>query len=251
MKQIYSGFTWALGLVLLLAALIVLGSDPLPAMPLLAIALCTLPPSRRFFFSKLPRNLPPGAAAALVGVLFICFILTVSHVQSEKELAIESEKQAEIKRIFEKEFSVNKPAILETAREAFLKGDYKKAVELTAPYLSTKDEDLFQLNAKARNALFAIEAEEAQKKRAAEEHEAKIARQFNPWDGSHRALEKAIKETMNDPDSYKHVETKYGDHGDYLTLTTKVRGKNAFGGVITSTVRARVGIDGGDLRIYD
>ena len=36
-----------------------------------------------------------------------------------------------------------------------------------------------------------------------------IDRQFSPWDGSHLKLTKVIKKSMNDEDSYDHVETSY------------------------------------------
>lgn len=79
--------------------------------------------------------------------------------------------------------------------------------------------------------------------------QARIERQFSPWDGSHRALEEIIKKSMNDPDSYKHVETKYGDYGDYILVETTFRGKNAFGGVVKNWVRAKFTLDGDLIEI--
>ncbi len=54
---------------------------------------------------------------------------------------------------------------------------------------------------------------------------------------------------MNDPDSYEHVETRYGDKGTYLIVTTTFRGKNAFGGVARNTVTAKVDLEGNVLEI--
>lgn len=76
-----------------------------------------------------------------------------------------------------------------------------------------------------------------------------LREQFSWWDGSHRGLTKFIKESMNDPKSYKHVETTYWDRGDYLIVVTTFRGKNAFGGVVKNSVGARVDLKGNVISI--
>ena len=78
-----------------------------------------------------------------------------------------------------------------------------------------------------------------------------ILKKFSDWDGSHTALESHIKNAMNDPKSYEHVETVYWDRGDYLMVQTKFRGKNVFGATVLSEVRAKVGIDGEVLEILE
>ena len=55
-----------------------------------------------------------------------------------------------------------------------------------------------------------------------------IKNAFSAWDGSHRGVTKLIKASMNDPDSYDHVETAYWDKGDHLVVKTTFRGKNSF-----------------------
>jgi hypothetical protein len=78
-----------------------------------------------------------------------------------------------------------------------------------------------------------------------------INNQFNPWDGSHIALEKYIKDHMNDPDSYQHVETKYWKvSNDVILVMTEFRGKNSFGGVVKSNVKAEVDMQGNILKVY-
>lgn len=59
---------------------------------------------------------------------------------------------------------------------------------------------------------------EVLKQQLAEQHKKQIEAQFSAWDGSHRGLEKVVKDAMNDPDSYDHVETRYVDKGDYLIV---------------------------------
>lgn len=78
-----------------------------------------------------------------------------------------------------------------------------------------------------------------------------IEKQFSSWDGSHRILSKAIKKVMNDPSSFEHVETVYIDMGDHLIVTTKYRGKNAFGGKVLGMVKAKVNLDGQVLEILE
>lgn len=76
-----------------------------------------------------------------------------------------------------------------------------------------------------------------------------VEKYFSAWDGSHIGLTKVIKESMNDPKSYEHVETRYGDKGDYLLVSATFRGKNAFGGVVKNTVVAKVDLDGNVIEI--
>ena len=77
----------------------------------------------------------------------------------------------------------------------------------------------------------------------------KIEKHFSAWDGSHRGLTKLIKKSMNDPDSYKHVETVYWDKGDHLVVKTTFRGKNAFGGVVKNWIMAKVDLNGNVIEV--
>ena len=77
-----------------------------------------------------------------------------------------------------------------------------------------------------------------------------IEEAFSPWDGSHKGLTKVIKKSMNDPKSYDHDKTVYADMGDYLIVTTTFRGKNAFGGVIKNTWRAKCDLDGNVIEVH-
>ncbi len=74
---------------------------------------------------------------------------------------------------------------------------------------------------------------------------------FSAWDGSHLGLAKFIKENMNDPDSYDHVETVSWDNGDHLVVMTTFRGKNAFGGVVKNYVKAKVDLNCNVIAIID
>lgn len=65
-----------------------------------------------------------------------------------------------------------------------------------------------------------------------------ISKCFSVWDGSHIELTRIIKESMNDPDSYKHIQTTYTDIGNNINIKMSFRGRNAFGGVVKQTVYA-------------
>ena len=79
--------------------------------------------------------------------------------------------------------------------------------------------------------------------------EKQIEAQFSAWDGSHRNLERAIEQSMNDPDSYEHVETVYWDMKSHLVVKTTFRGKNAFGGLVINWVKAKVDLNGNVLAV--
>lgn len=78
-----------------------------------------------------------------------------------------------------------------------------------------------------------------------------IRSQFSAWDGSHNNLEKTIKASMNDPDSYEHDKTTYNDMGGYLLVVTQYRGKNGFGALVRGFVKAKVGLDGAIIKILE
>jgi hypothetical protein len=69
-----------------------------------------------------------------------------------------------------------------------------------------------------------------------------IEAQFSLWDGSHNKSVELIKDNMNDPKSFEHDETTYFDQENHLIIVTTFRGKNAFGGVITNTIRTKVDV---------
>lgn len=75
-----------------------------------------------------------------------------------------------------------------------------------------------------------------------------IERQFSVWDGSHRNLEKTIKNGLNDPNSYEHVETRYRVQNDSVIIYTTFRGSNAFGGILTKQVMGISDMEGNILK---
>ena len=59
----------------------------------------------------------------------------------------------------------------------------------------------------------------------------KFEKQFDIWDGSHKALVKMVKGNLNDDESFKHVKTKYMFINSVKTVRIFMdyRAKNGFG----------------------
>lgn len=56
---------------------------------------------------------------------------------------------------------------------------------------------------------------------------------------------------MNDPESYKHVETRHWIMDDHIIVSTTFRGTNALGGTVANTVKAKVSLEGEVLEILE
>ena len=63
-----------------------------------------------------------------------------------------------------------------------------------------------------------------------------IEKLFSQWDGSHIALSKKIKESLNDSKSYEHIKTSHIDMGESITVYTTFTAKNRFGGTLKREV---------------
>jgi len=111
--------------------------------------------------------------------------------------------------------------------------EYKKKAERYAKLKAEAEERAAKAKAEAA-------AKEARKKL--------IEKQFSGWDGSHYRFERLIKQAMNDPDSYEHVETRYLDMGSHIRVYCTFRGRNAFGGMVKNTKVADFDINGNFIR---
>lgn len=94
------------------------------------------------------------------------------------------------------------------------------------------------------------EIEEKKIKRDKERYDL-VQKQFSDWDGSHPELTKIIKQSMLDPSSYEHIETKFKDEGVLIFVITKFRGNNSFGGKTVNTIKAQVDISGDVVNIIE
>ena len=75
----------------------------------------------------------------------------------------------------------------------------------------------------------------AEEKRQIAEKKRKGFHCLSAWDGSHRQFVNLVKNRMNDPDSFEHVETRVtpvqSDTGKHVIIM-EFRGRNAFGGLV-------------------
>jgi hypothetical protein len=71
------------------------------------------------------------------------------------------------------------------------------------------------------------------------------------WDGSFAALVKYVKDNMNDPDSFEHIETVFWNNGDHVVVIMKFRGKNAFDAKVVNIIKANVSWDGKIISIIN
>ena len=77
--------------------------------------------------------------------------------------------------------------------------------------------------------------------------EEQIQRSFSVFNGAHRELEKTVKAALDDPTSYKHVETTYNDNGDHLMVKMKFRAANKYGMSVLNTVYAKTDVATGQV----
>jgi len=120
-----------------------------------------------------------------------------------------------------------------------------------AEYYAQKAKDAEERRAELEAQMKKEAARVQQEQRAKAAREESIEAQFSAWNGAHRNLEKVIKSSMHNPDSFKHVETSYWDRGDHLVVRTTFRGTNGFGAVVTNSVKAKVSLGGQVLEILE
>ena len=149
-----------------------------------------------------------------------------------------------------RDYAAEATAIIEKLRNPDsseqLAADYEKAEALLNEMNEISDDsDAFQLAQMELEALTAYKDDNI----ASEARRLNIKKQFSAWDGSHRRLEQYIKENMNDPKSYEHIETRYVEKDGGLLIITSFRGKNAFNAVVKQQAAAVADLDGNLLSV--
>lgn len=119
-------------------------------------------------------------------------------------------------------------------------------------YMQTKQErDAYETQERNKKAEIAAKLKAEEDARLAASRNKRIESGFSSWDGSHIALARIIKKSMNDPKSYKHDKTVWWDQGNHLIVRTSFRGKNAFGGVVLNWVKAKCDLDGNVIELIE
>lgn len=74
-----------------------------------------------------------------------------------------------------------------------------------------------------------------------------VEKLFSSWDGSLPGLKDYVKNQMNDPDSFEHVETGWKILNDGLHIRMKYRGNNAYGSKILDEINVKTDFQGNIL----
>lgn len=202
----------------------------------------------------------------VVPLLIVMFI--VGSFLDKYDLGISTYKKHDYKSAY-KYFKQVKPDhknyadAVKMAELSKIKMDSVELVETNLEKL-TKEKELAEENAKAQKKISEEQTKLAEEKikqqqkenrltttPKADTRQEKIEKQFSGWSGAHTNLERYIKDNMNDPDSYEHVETSYKDYNNYILVITKYRGTNKFGAKVLGSTKAKVDIDGNVLEIVE
>ncbi|MDF2386531.1 hypothetical protein JMG10_34025 [Nostoc ellipsosporum NOK] len=73
-----------------------------------------------------------------------------------------------------------------------------------------------------------------------ETRQERVEKLFSAWDGSCPAVNAWIKKNINDPGSYKHIETRFWDMGAEIVVKTQFSAKNGFGGRVQALCEAKI-----------
>lgn len=120
----------------------------------------------------------------------------------------------------------------------------KKQEQLAYARLSPAAKDSIKRAAEKEARLAQVQQARAAEYASKKERREKIESLFSAYDGSQPAVERAIKDRMNDPDSYEHVATRFSDKGSYVMVYTQFRGRNAFNAKIMSVATAKIDLSG-------
>ena len=136
---------------------------------------------------------------------------------------------------------------LEKSKNAELYKRYTEYDEINKP-LNKKINSYVKKNYKA----MAKDKKDIEKYQKEEEKIGKIREFVNDYDDSYRPLVSYIKENMNDPKSYEHIQTGYNTEGEKMvTIVTRFRGKNKFGALVINQCEATAEIESGNLITVD
>ncbi len=280
---------WIIGIFFLLGGVVGIFNSPLVGLTSILIGLFILPATYKILIeekAKLKLTSPIKWIITIVGIVIMGMAISSSEASKDKEVDVIVEnaskkidegkldeslkliKEAKSKysttdnKATELEKEIEKSKDVEFAKQTLAKmtdEEFKQLIgnSLTKTYLNQKTLNISfieLLNSKSaeREKIIAeikLQEEIAKQEELNKNRKETIEKQFSAYDGSHRGLEKYIKDNMNDPDSYDHIETRFADKGDYILVMTKFRGANAFGGKVINAVTAKVDFEGNVIEI--
>lgn len=217
MKHVYFALNWVFGVLFLLVGLVLIIEFPLGGLSLVLISLLLLPPVRNFVYSKTNKELPVKVRGIAISVLFIAFSVFVvqSYDRKAQELvAKEAKEKAQNAAVLQQQnidyFNQNSSQILSEIKMSFQKGNYKEVVSLSSKYLPSQNQELIELNSKAKSELATIEkAEKVAKEKADRESKTKeILARLKAIPASKYKQNRNLYQQLvtNNPDNEKYKE---------------------------------------------
>ena len=169
MKDVYSGLSWAFGGLFLLVGISQLFSSTLAGLSAILVSLLLIPPVRNIAYKKTNIELPVKTRAIAIFILLVANAAFVGQSASLDRKQIEAtaqqaQEQAK-KQAAERQknidfFNQNSSQILAEIRGAAASGDFKKALSLSNKHLSSGNQEIIDLNAKAAAAVAEIDRKE-------------------------------------------------------------------------------------------
>lgn len=279
-KIIFLVLNWFFGVVCLIIGLASFANSILAGLAFTAMSLLLIPPVKDFISSKIKKEISTKTKAISISVLLV--IALIGAAQGEEQIAkkqaikdfnnnkskifsdirakIDAKQYKEAQDIISTNLAIveNEETLLALQKEA-ITGELLAELESITSNDYAANLRIYQKlnelypdnNTYATKLKYFTQKneEEQEKQRLLAERKEKIEKQFSVWDGSHIIFTRIIKENMNNPKSYEHVKTVYWEYKDYIVVQTTFRGTNAFGGVVTNTLKAKFSIDGDFLGI--
>lgn len=193
-----------------------------------------------------------------IGIIasFIVFIIAVSmpsnNIATTTSDNTKQEQTKEDNKIDETKITDSDKELLNKAYSSFDESQRTQFATIEEKYKNLTDTEKEEIKVNferllTEKATYIAKQAEEEKKRVEEKviadakakYDEWVKNQFSLWDGSHTALVKLVKENLNDPKSFEHVETTYADQGDHILVKMVYRAKNAFGGLILQNVTAK------------
>ena len=115
----------------------------------------------------------------------------------------------------------------------------------TQKRIAAEQKETARIAAALRDSLAEVDRKNKRTERELAEAKDPFKQYFSEWDGSCKPLVKAVKEQMNDPKSFEHIETRYLQSEGTATVKMKFRGKNGLGANVVSLATAKLSRDGG------
>jgi hypothetical protein len=160
MEFIYKVFNWVFGGLFMLIGGLLLNESSLGGAFIITLAATLLPPVRRFIYSKTNKELPRALSIVILFTAF--FVLSGQIADKEEEKLLAQQVQNKVDH-----FNDNRETIILSIKTAFEKNNYQSVVSQSNEYLIAKDNELDELNLKAKTELERISNNRKEEKRKA------------------------------------------------------------------------------------